>query len=175
MLPLGVGGSEVRGLLYYPADPPLRPIHLHHLHGCLTHFRELETNSVYKIAAADLRAHDIYGRLADAEQSAYVPSVILGSRKVEKSREWPFSQAFVALEGTARSAATIVIAGYSFRDDAVNMRLRNLAVPEKRWIVIDHRDSETAHGFMAAAQDVIGDVGIEFALHGVGGSLPDVS
>jgi SIR2-like domain len=175
LLPLGIDGTGVRGLLYYPADPPVRPIHLHHLHGCLTHFRDLSTNSVFKIAAADLRGHDIFDRLASAEESRYVPSVILGSRKVEKSREWPFSQAFVSLEAAARSAATVVIAGYSFRDAAVNALLHNLVVPEKRWIVIDHRNAASTPGFIALAHRIIGDVEIEFALDGVGGALPDVS
>lgn len=175
LLPIGADGADVRGLLYYPADPPLRPIHLHHLHGCLTHLRDLETNSIYKIAAADLRNHDIFGRLAAAEVSTYVPSIILGSRKVQKSQEWPFSQAFLSLEAMARSAATIVIAGYSFRDPAVNARLRNLLVPEKRWIVIDYRDEGSAPEYTALAQEIVGDVPIEFVLDGVGGTLPEVS
>jgi SIR2-like domain len=174
MLPLGVGGAAIQAWLYYPADPPERPIQLHHLHGCLTHFRELETNEVYKIASSDLRGHDIFGRLAAAENSAYVPSIILGSRKIEKSREWPFAQAFLALEALAPRADTIVIAGYSFRDGAVNARLRNINEPQKRWIVIDNRAGEAAEEFAATARAVIGDTEIEFALDGIGGALPEV-
>jgi hypothetical protein len=102
--------------------------------------------------------------------------VILGSRKIEKSQEWPFSYAFLALERDARAAATIVIAGYSFRDRAVNARLRNLASPEKRWIVIDHRPTPgDAADFTASVHDVIGDVEVEFVLDGFGSALPDVT
>jgi hypothetical protein len=174
-LPLGLAGAAINGRLFYPADPPLRSIHLHHLHGCLTHFRDVSTNSVYKIAAADLRDHAIFDRLGQAEETRHVPSVILGSRKVEKSREWPFSVAFLSLEGRAKDAATVVVAGYSFRDAAVNQRLRNLLLPEKRWIVIDHQPDEVSAGLFAAdVRDVIGDAEIEFVFDGVGGTLPEV-
>jgi hypothetical protein len=141
----------------------------------LTHFRDIGTNNVYKIAASDLRDHDIFGRLAQAEETQLVPSIILGSRKVEKSREWPFAVAFLALEERAKAAASIVIAGYSFRDAAVNARLRNLVVPEKRWIVIDYRVDDAAAGdFRANVRDVIGDVEVEFVLDGIGGVLPEL-
>jgi hypothetical protein len=154
----------------------LRSIHLHHLHGCLTHFRDTATNSVYKIAAADLRDQSIFDGLAQAEETPYVPSVILGSKKMEKSREWPFSVAFRSLEERATDAATIVIAGYSFRDAAVNLRLRNLLVPEKRWIVLDHQPDDVAAGsFTADVRAVIGDAEIELVFDGVGGSLPEAS
>jgi hypothetical protein len=139
------------GRLFYPGDPPVRTIHLHHLHGCLTHFRDTRTGHVYKVAAGDVRDHNVFGRLAAAEASDFAPSVILGFRKIEKSQEWPFSHAFLALERDRRRAATIVIAGYSFRDRAVNARLRNLATPEKRWIVVDYRATPaTAADFTAA-------------------------
>lgn len=175
-LPLGADGAAINGRLFYPADPPMRPIHLHHLHGCLTHFRDTTTNSVYKISTADLRDQGIFDRLAQAEETPYVPSVILGSKKVEKSRDWPFSVAFLALEERAKDAATIVVAGYSFRDAAVNQRLRNLLVPEKRWVVVDYRPEELAASeFTADVREVIGDAEIEVVFDGVGGALPEVS
>lgn len=175
-LPLGINNAGIQGRLYYPADPPARPIHLHHLHGCLTHFRDVTTNGVYKIAASDLRDHDIFDRLAQAEETDFVPSIILGSRKVEKSREWPFSQAFLALEESARTAATVVIAGYSFRDSAVNARLRNLLFPEKRWIIVNQKpDDAAAADYTAHVREVVGDVEVEFVLDGVGGTLPEAS
>jgi hypothetical protein len=175
-LPLGAAGAGVQGRLFYPGDPPVRNIHLHHLHGCLTHFRDSGTGNVYKVAASDVRDHDVFGRLAAAEASDYTPSVILGSRKIEKSQEWPFSYGFLSLERDARAAATVVIAGYSFRDRAVNNRLRNLTTPEKRWIVIDHRTTPAAaEEFTGAVRDVVGDVEVEFVLDGFGGALPSVT
>jgi SIR2-like domain len=175
-LPLGANGAGIEGRLFYPGDPPVRTIHLHHLHGCLTHFRDTRTGNVFKVAAADVRDQDVFGRLAAAEASDFAPSVILGSRKIEKSQEWPFSHAFLSLEREARAAATIVIAGYSFRDLAVNARLRNLATPEKRWIVIDHRPTPaSAADFTAAVRDVVGDVDVEFELDGFGGVLPSAA
>lgn len=175
-LALGVAGSGIQGRLFYPGDPPPRDIHLHHLHGCLTHFRDASTGNVFKVAASDVRDHDIFGRLAAAEASDYTPSVILGSRKIEKSREWPFSHGFLSLERDARAAATIVIAGYSFRDRAVNARLWDLAAPAKRWIVIDYQPTPTAaNEFTDAVHEVIGDVEVEFVLDGFGSDLPSVT
>ena len=134
------------------------------------------TGNVFKVAASDLRDHDVFGRLAAAEASDYTPSVILGSRKIEKSQEWPFSYGFLSLERDARAAATIVIAGYSFRDRAVNARLRNLTTPEKRWIVIDRAPTPAAaNDFTGAVRDVVGDGQVEFVLDGFGGALPSVT
>lgn len=174
-LPLGAAGAGITGRLFYPADPPIRSVHLHHLHGCLTHFRDTRNGDIYKISAADTRDHDVFGRLAAAEASPFAPSVILGSRKIEKSQDWPFSHAFLSLEQAARAATTIVIAGYSFRDLAVNNRLRNLTTPEKRWIVIDHRDDDAAEDFKDTVHNVIGEVEVEFVLTGFGSPLPDVT
>jgi hypothetical protein len=87
-LPLGVLGAELRALPFYPWEPPRRNVHLHHLHGCLTHFRDTRTGMVFKISSADVRDHDVFGRLADVEASDYVPSVILRrrSRRVRTGR-----------------------------------------------------------------------------------------
>jgi SIR2-like domain len=174
-LSLGLNNYAVEGRLFYPWDPPPRAIHLHHLHGCLTHFRDVRSGDVYKVAAADVRNNDIFGQLAHASASEFTPSVILGSRKIEKSQDWPFSVAFLSLERAAREATTIVIGGYSFRDAAVNNRLRNLVTPEKRWIVIDYKpDAESANEFTGLAREIIGSAEIEFVLEGFGGELPDV-
>ena len=176
ILPLGAAGAGIAGRLFYPADPPIRSIHLHHLHGCLTHFRDTRTGDIYKISAADTRDHDVFGRLAAAEASPFAPSVILGSRKIEKSQDWPFSHAFLSLEQAARAATTIVIAGYSFRDLVVNKCLRNLTTPEKRWIIIDHRETdEAAQDFKDTVHNVIGDVEVEFVLTGFESPLPEVT
>jgi hypothetical protein len=175
-LPLGAEGTGIAGRLFYPGDPPVRSMHFHHLHGCLTHFRDTGTGNVYKVTAADVREHDVFDRLAAVEASQFTPSVILGSRKIEKSQEWPFSHAFLSLERDARAAATIVIAGYSFRDLAVNARLRNLTTPEKRWIVIDYRPTPAvAADFTAAVGDVVGGVEVEFVLDGFDGRLPSTA
>jgi hypothetical protein len=175
-LPLGTDGGLIRARPYYPADPPPRSVHLHHLHGCLTHFRYVPTGQTFKVAAADVRNHDIFGRLAAGEASEYAPSVILGSKKVEKSQEWPFSYAFLCLERALRDAATIVIGGYSFRDKAVNDLLRDVGSREKRWIVIDQRGTTAeVNDFTGSVREVVGDVEVEFVLDGFGGNLPEVA
>jgi hypothetical protein len=58
----------------------------------------------------------------------------------------------------------------------VNARLRNLASPEKRWIVIDHRPTPgDAADFTASVRDVVGEVEVEFVLEGFGSALPEVT
>jgi hypothetical protein len=58
----------------------------------------------------------------------------------------------------------------------VNARLRNLATPEKRWIVNDHRRTPASVAeFTASVRDVVGDVDVEFVLDGFDGALPSVA
>src|SRR6202521_3721861 len=91
------GTDPVLGRLFYPENPPSRPIQLHHLHGCLTHFKRESDGVVMKFNAGDIREGGIYERLAVAEGSDFRPSVILGSRELGKSREWPFAVSFLRL------------------------------------------------------------------------------
>jgi hypothetical protein len=44
------GEQYTTGRMFYPEDPPVRPVHLHHLHGCLTHLRN-PGGRVIKISA----------------------------------------------------------------------------------------------------------------------------
>jgi hypothetical protein len=137
-LELYPGCIEVNGHLFYPQDPPPdRTIQLHHLHGCLTHFRAPDGN-IYKIPSGLLNALNVYEKLAAGAGGDYVPSVILGSRKAERAKEWPFSHAFLALEADIAQARTVCIAGYSFRDEAVNDRLRPALAGVERLIVCDY-------------------------------------
>jgi hypothetical protein len=170
------GREQVLGRLFYPEDPVVRPIELHHLHGCLTHFRMLEDGTVWKFDASGVRGIGVYDHLMDAEEAAFAPSVILGSRKVEKAREWPFSYAFLSLEQEARAARTVVVAGYSFRDEAVNARLSAAASSaERRWIVINRKkDPAEAEEFKKRVSELLGVRTIEFALDGFEGGLPEI-
>ncbi|MBA3687339.1 MAG: SIR2 family protein [Chloroflexi bacterium] len=171
---LVAGAPSMTGRLYYPEDPPPRPIQLHHLHGCLTHFRRESDGAVLKFDSVAIRDGDVYGRLAVAEASDFSPSVILGSRKVAKSREWPFAYAFLELEQRARSARTVVVAGYSFRDEAVNVRLQAAARgAERRWIVINQKAGAEAEAFRAVVDGWLAPARPEYVLHGFGGDLPE--
>lgn len=170
------GRGPILGRLFYPEDPVNRPINLHHLHGCLTHFRMHDDGSIWKFDSSDVRALEVYGYLMGAEAVPYAPSVILGSRKVEKSREWPFSYAFFSLEQEAREARTIVIAGYSFRDETVNARLSGAAASaDRRWVVIDLReDAADIAEFEHRVSGLLRPAKVEFVLGGFGAGLPDV-
>lgn len=168
------GGSSLVGHHFYPEDPPPRTIHLHHLHGCLTHFRRDRDGAILKFSAADLRADGTYQRLAAIESGDYSPSIILGSRKVSKARDWPFSFAFLELERRALEARTIVLGGYSFRDDAVNARLRVAARRgERRWIIITLKSGLEADAFKAGVASILDPAKPEYVFDGFGGQLPE--
>jgi hypothetical protein len=171
---LAPGADPILGRLFYPEDPPPgRPIHLHHLHGCLTHFRRRSDGAVFKFTASDVRSAGVFQRLADAEDTDFEPAVILGSKKVAKSREWPFAFGFLQFEQAARRARTIVIAGYSFRDEAVNSRLRAAAEGvERRWIVINRKDGDAADEFIHEVDGLLHPARPEYLLGGFGGDLP---
>lgn len=170
------GREPVIGRLFYPEDPVDRPIELHHLHGCLTHLRRLDEGTVWKFDAPAVRSIGLYEYLMTADEVDFVPSVILGSRKVEKAREWPFSHAFLSLGHHARRSGTVVVAGYSFRDEVVNARLSEAAASaERRWIVIDKEDDPVrAELFKRRVSELLGLRTVEFVLDGLGGNLPDI-
>jgi SIR2-like domain len=173
-LTLVPGEDACTGRLFYPADPPDRPIHLHHLHGCLTHFRRQTDGEIFKLDASAIREQQVYRRLAEAPEVDFVPSVILGSRKTEKSLEWPFAYAFLSLEQAVRESRTVVIAGYSFRDEGVNQRLRGIR-GERRWIVVDQQESDaSADAFRTVVEGVLTDAEPEYVLGGFESELPEI-
>ena len=164
------------GRPFLPDDALARSIQLHHLHGCLTHFRRSSDGVVFKFKASDIRDAGIYQHLKDAEASEFQPSVILGSRKLIKSTAWPFSFAFNELGERARGARTIVIAGYSFRDGAVNSRLRAAArAGRQRWIVINLKLGVDRRRFRHEVEEILPEAQIEWALEGFTGGLPPIA
>jgi hypothetical protein len=157
LIELYPGCYRLKGRLFYPQDPPTdRTIHLHHLHGCLTHFQNA-AGDVYKVPSQNLRALDVYGAMARGNVGEFSPSIILGSRKAERARDWPFRHAFDALESAVRVAHTVCIAGYSFRDAAVNERLRSALGAARRIIVCDYApDHFASEAFSARATSALG-------------------
>jgi hypothetical protein len=170
-----VPGVKVVGRLFYPIDPAPRSMRLHHLHGCLTHFRDKASGEVLKVDSADVRMSGVFEFLK-RNPGGYAPSIILGTRKVEKANEWPFSFAFTSLAEGLGSAHTVAIAGYGFRDLDINNRLTAAAAkrPDRRWIVIDHRVDEAADEFRARIKTILPGTKIEWYLDGFNGPLPDV-
>ncbi|HJP88808.1 MAG TPA: SIR2 family protein [Candidatus Limnocylindrales bacterium] len=174
MVRIAPDAEPLLGRLFYPEDPPQRPIQLHHLHGCLTHFRRKSDGAIFKFDSAAVREAGIFERLAVAEDTNFTPSTILGSRKVGKSREWPFAYAFLELEQRARAARTIVIAGYSFRDEAVNTRLQAAAQRgERRWIVINKKVAGEEQQFMDQVSALLAPARPEYALEGFVVQMPE--
>ena len=170
------GADVVDCGLFFPYEPPRhRSIYLHHLHGCLTHFQDRQTGEVFKVDSTAVRTLGVFEYLAK-NPGPFVPAIILGSRKVEKSTRWPFEFAFESLREAMRSAHVVCISGYSFRDAAVNERLTTAAEqnkPGERWIVID-RQRDKAEDFRARVEAVLPGIGIEWYLDGFEGALPPI-
>lgn len=169
------GTGKVACGLFFPYDAPNRSIYLHHLHGCLTHFEDRQTGEVLKVDSADVRKSGVFEFLAK-QPGRFVPAIILGSRKVEKSTRKPFEFAFESLREALRSANVICIAGYSFRDIAVNELLKAAAEArsDRRWIVIDKRSGD-ADEFRAKVEEVLPITSIEWYLNGFEEPLPTVN
>lgn len=154
------------------AAPERRTVHLHHLHGCLTHLRGPD-GTIYKLRARDLREQQLYAKLAKAPTSDYVPSIVLGSKKTERVQAWPFRHAFAALEDEVAAARTVCIAGYSFRDEAVNERLRARLAGVERLIVLDCKPDDAAWAeFRPQVETALGTSEIEWYRDGFGGGPP---
>lgn len=115
----------LRSTLDFPKGPKYR-IHLVHLHGSITFWRNRETGRNIKIPIEALREHRL---LSDTENERrnFQPSVILANSRDKPDRvtEPPFSLGYSALsEGLQRSAHWLIV-GYSFRDESVNSTLRS--------------------------------------------------
>jgi SIR2-like domain len=165
------GVGPIEGYAFH-GQPSHRTVQLHHLHGCLTHLRAPD-GTIYKFSAGKLRRAQLYTKLADGARSDFVPSVILGSKKAERALEWPFSHAFGALEEEVAAARTVCIAGYSFRDEAVNERLRSRLAGVERLIVLDHApDDARWEAFRPRVETALGTSDVEWYRDGFGGGPP---
>lgn len=93
---------------------------------------------------------------------------------MSKAREWPFSFAFVELERRALEARTVVVGGYSFRDEAVNARLTTAARRgERRWIIVNLKSGAEADSFRELVDSALTPAKPEYVLDGFGGTLPE--
>jgi hypothetical protein len=128
---------------------------------------------VLKFSAEDVRWSRIYERLGNSEPTDLTPSIILGSKKTAKSREWPFAFAFLELQRRILEARTVVVAGYSFRDASVNQRLSaGASSGQRRWIVVNRKSEAEWSTFRRDVQDVLGNCEIEYVLNGFGAPMP---
>ncbi|HEU4656733.1 MAG TPA: SIR2 family protein [Capillimicrobium sp.] len=163
-------------LLARPFDPvsaPPRAVRFHHLHGCVTYLEAVGTDDVLKLTHKAIREHNVFGEMKQLDTPRYRPCVILGSGKAERAAEYPFVHGFRALAEDAQSVSTLVIAGYSFRDEPVNVLLREAAQHAERVIVIDRREDPLDRArFQRDVSNLLSREILEWHLDGITGNIP---
>lgn len=132
----------------YFADSNSDHIELHHLHGSLSSFYDLNRNKAIKFKSDDIKNEDIYKKIILDEADELVPAIITGGGKSEKIMEYPFNHYFRELKRICDTGEVnkLFIVGYSFRDVHINEFI-------KRWIskvenyddgllIVDYKESD---------------------------------
>ncbi|KPU42708.1 hypothetical protein OXPF_37620 [Oxobacter pfennigii] len=104
---------------YYDEDQ--RRIELHHLHGSLSLFYDIDKNRAFKYKSEDIGIEEIYKQIYN-ENLPLVPAIITGGGKSEKIVEYPFDFYYRALKDLCDfgQPSKLFIVGYSFRDEHIN-------------------------------------------------------
>ena len=103
-----------------------RKVRLHHLHGSLSSFKDIQSGKTFKIATEDLRKNEIYNKIFDLN---IVPSIVTGGGKSLKVQEMPFNFYYnnfrQKLNDENHLCDELYIVGYSFRDEHINNSIRD--------------------------------------------------
>lgn len=96
-------------------------IRLHHLHGSLSSYKEIETGRIFKITTEHLREYEVNDKILEEN---IIPSIITGGGKSLKIQESPFDfhyREFTRLLVDENNPVDeLYIIGYSFRDEHIN-------------------------------------------------------
>lgn len=125
----------IEGDLQYYFDPIrskiIHPINyannvrLHHLHGSLSSFKDIQTGRLFKITTESLRNNNVYDNLFEY---GVIPSIVTGGGKSLKVQQNPFQFYYnefkkkMVLE--EELCEELYIIGYSFRDDHINSAIK---------------------------------------------------
>jgi len=100
-------------------------VRLHHLHGSLSSFKDLQTGRLFKITTESLRDNNVYDKIFEY---GIIPSIVTGGGKSLKVQQNPFQFYYnefkkkMMLEGEL--CEELYIIGYSFRDDHINKAIK---------------------------------------------------
>ncbi|MFF5793693.1 hypothetical protein ACFY5D_16730 [Paeniglutamicibacter sp. NPDC012692] len=116
-------GWSLRDALDFPFNKRIRLVHPH---GSLTFWKDMNTGEVVKIPLNALRTHNIFTDL-DVNSKNMIPAVVLANsrEKPRRVKEYPFDLAYKAMAHGLSTSDHWLIVGYSFRDESVNIELRN--------------------------------------------------
>ena len=96
-------------------------VKLHHLHGSLSSFKDIQTGKTFKITTEALRNNDVYSKIFDLN---ITPSIVTGGGKSSKIQEMPFNFYYNnfrrLLTDENNLCDELYIIGYSFRDEHIN-------------------------------------------------------
>lgn len=138
-------------------------IRLHHLHGSLSSFKDLQDGRLFKITTENLRESEIYKNIVDLN---VVPSIVTGGGKSLKVQQEPFSFYYnefkrkMVIEKSLCDELYII--GYSFRDEHINKaiserlkfsRKKENSIPLKLVIVDYATDEENKQKFVDIVND----------------------
>jgi hypothetical protein len=102
-----------------------RNIKLHHLHGSLSSFKNINDGRLFKITTESLRDSDIYNRIFELN---LIPSIVTGGGKSHKVQQAPFSFYYNEFKKKMcideHLCDELYIIGYSFRDDHINNAIK---------------------------------------------------
>jgi hypothetical protein len=100
-------------------------VRLHHLHGSLSSFKDLESGRIFKITTDSLRSSNLYENIF---KHGVIPSIVTGGGKSLKVQQNPFHFYYnefkksMAIEEALCDELYII--GYSFRDNHINKAIK---------------------------------------------------
>ncbi|MBZ5480230.1 SIR2 family protein [Bacillus sp. T_4] len=132
-------------------------VRLHHLHGSLSSFKDVQSGRIFKITTESLRNSNLYENIFD---HGVIPSIVTGGGKSLKIQQNPFhfyynefKKCMVIKESLCDE---LYIIGYSFRDDHINKaigeRIKNVEKHKAplRIVIVDYAsDDKTKLDFIA--------------------------
>lgn len=152
------GNYKKLEIIKYDFDPAIskeyfeytnsQKVELHHLHGSLSFFYDLERNKAIKFKSEDIKIEDVYRRLINEEADKLIPAIITGGGKSEKIMEYPFEYYFRELKRVCDTgeANKLFIVGYSFRDehinDLINRWRKNVDNYEDGLLIVDYKNTD---------------------------------
>lgn len=134
--------------------PSSTKVELHHLHGSLSLFYDVDRNRAFKYESQNIGLGRIYQRIYN-ENLPIIPAIITGGGKSEKIVEYPFDWYYRSLKDLVDCGepSSLYIVGYSFRDPHINDLIRrwidNVKDYTKGLLIIDYqRDDDGKKNFI---------------------------
>ena len=116
--------DPVRSKMIHPANYS-NNIRLHHLHGSLSSFKDLETGRLFKITTESLRNNEVYNKIFEY---GVIPSIVTGGGKSLKVQQNPFQFYYNEFKKSMvveeQMCKELYIIGYSFRDEHINKGIK---------------------------------------------------